>query len=96
MSPPLALAAGLALGLLHFGGLWLTLRRLATGPRPLAAVVAGFLLRSALTLALLYPALAGGWGSIAAALAGFAAARLPAVRLLPALLPLPGGRPGWS
>ncbi|MHB9111826.1 MAG: N-ATPase subunit AtpR [Thermoleophilia bacterium] len=47
----LPIFAGLALGLLYFGGLWLTLRRLASAKQPAFLVLGSYLGRLALCLA---------------------------------------------
>jgi F1F0 ATPase subunit 2 len=49
----LAIAAGLALGLVHFGGLWWTVQRLPTATRPVLLM----LLSAAARVALVLPAL---------------------------------------
>lgn len=71
----LALLAGLALGLLYFGGLWLTVRRLARTRRPAPLFALSLLLRMALTLAGFYLVMDGSWQRMLACLAGFIAVR---------------------
>ena len=50
----LSLLAGMALGLLFFGGLWWTVRRLTTARHPGLLLSASLLLRSGLTMLGLY------------------------------------------
>lgn len=64
------LAGGMALGCLHFGGLWLTLQRFA-GTRCYGALfVFSFVLRSVVTLAGVYILGNGDWMGMAACLGG--------------------------
>lgn len=75
----LAGGAGMGLGLFFYGGLWFTVRRLATSRRPALLLLGSFAMRLALTLPgfyLLLVGMAGQWPPIAAALAGFFLARL--------------------
>jgi F1F0 ATPase subunit 2 len=67
----LSLTAGLGLGLLYFGGLWLTVRQLVKARRPGWLTLASFIGRSVLTLAGFYLVMQGGWQRIVAALVGF-------------------------
>lgn len=77
-----AVLAGGSLGLLYFGGLWLTVRRVPAARRPALLVAASFLGRLA--------AAGGGFGilaargplALAAALAAFLGVRLVLVRRL--------------
>lgn len=71
----LVAAAGAALGVVFFGGLWVTVRRGLAG-RPLLWFVAGSVLRMALILAVFYTLLRGDWRNGVAALLGFSGARL--------------------
>lgn len=72
----LACAAGMALGLFYFGGLWLTVRRLARQRRPLPLFLGSFLGRTALVVAGFYFVMGGRWERMLACLAGFIMARL--------------------
>ncbi len=80
MSPyvPLALAwaAGVALGLFYFGGLWLTVRQLATRNRPVPLFLGSFLVRTVAVVAGFYFVMGGRWERVLACLAGFVMARL--------------------
>jgi len=94
----LAAVAGLALGLLYFGGLWLTVRRIARTRHPGPLFALSLLLRMALTLAGFYLVMDGSWQRMLACLAGFIAVRqLLVSRLrpdrLPAVVPEEGAKP---
>jgi F1F0 ATPase subunit 2 len=67
----LALAAGLALGLFFFGGLWLTVQRLPTTQWPVLLTLGSLLARTAVTLAGFYLVMAGRWERLLACLVGF-------------------------
>ena len=67
----LSLAAGLGLGLAYFGGLWLTVRRVATTRRPVLLFAGSFVLRTALVVAGMYLVMNGSWQRMLACLAGF-------------------------
>lgn len=67
----LSLAAGLGLGLVYFGGLWLTVRRVATTRRPALLFAGSFVLRTALVVAGMYLVMDGSWQRMLACLAGF-------------------------
>lgn len=67
----LALSAGAGLGLFYFGGLWLTLRWLATSRRPELLVLSSFVARTVITVAGFYFVMDGRWERLAAGLAGF-------------------------
>ena len=74
-------AGGGLLGLLYFGGLWWTLRRMLDSAHPAAWLFGGLIFRLAVAMAGLYDALQSGLGSLAACLAGFIAARMALMRL---------------
>jgi len=67
--------AGMVLGVIHFAGLWVTLRRLPDLRRPFTVLIGSFLVRTALVMAGFFLVLSGGLGELAAALAGFIAIR---------------------
>jgi len=64
-------AAGMALGLLYFGGLWWTLRHLPGMRRPVLLTVGSFLLRTALVVAGLCLVAGGRWERLLVGLLGF-------------------------
>lgn len=67
----LALASGAVLGLLYFGGLWLTLKKIAKHQLSYWLVLASFLLRLALVLLVFYALLINHWAYMAIALVSF-------------------------
>jgi F1F0 ATPase subunit 2 len=85
MNDPLTLAlAGLAGGLLggvFFGGLWWTVRRGVSSPKPVLWFFGSLLLRTSIVLAGFYFVGRGNWQRIAACLLGFALARFIVMRL---------------
>lgn len=76
----LALAAGVGLGVLYFGGLWLTIRRLPETRHPALLTMGSYLARLALTMAGFYFVMDGQLSRLIAALAGFFLARQILVR----------------
>ena len=71
----LAAAAGAGLGLLYYGGLWLTVRRLPGSGRPALLFGGRFAGRTGRTLLGFYLVMDGGWGRMLACLVGFIMAR---------------------
>lgn len=78
----LAALAGGALGAVYFGGLWLTVRRLAHTRRPTLWLLSSFFVRTALTLLGFYLVLRMGWATLLACLVGFLLARVLLMRQL--------------
>jgi len=78
----LSLLAGVALGTLFFGGLWLTVRATARSRRPVLLVLVSFWVRLAVVVAVFVLLARGHWQWAVAALLGFILARLVLVRLL--------------
>jgi len=74
------LVAGAAIGLVYFGGLWLTVRRLPARRRPHLWLLGSFVLRLGLALAAFYLLVPLGWQALATGLAGLLAARQVLVR----------------
>ncbi len=72
----IALVAGLVLGAIFFGGLWWTVRRGASSPRPARWFFASALLRMSVTLGGFYLVGGGQWERLLACLVGFVMARL--------------------
>lgn len=72
----LAVVAGLALGFLFFGGLWWTLRKGLSSPRPALLFFGSMLLRSSAALAGVYLVGGGRWDRMLLYLLGFVTARL--------------------
>jgi F1F0 ATPase subunit 2 len=80
-----AVLAGIALGLFFFGGLWYTIRHLATSHRPALLLLGSFVLRTGLTLLgfyLVMGGVVGAWQRLLAAALGFFLARLLLTRHL--------------
>lgn len=65
-----ALAAGGAVGLFYFGGLWLTVRRIPGASRPQLLLIGSLFLRLAISLGAIYLLVPWGWPALVAALAG--------------------------
>jgi len=78
----LAFGAGLVLGLVYFGGLWLTVRHLPRARRPGLLSVASLVVRLGLTLVAFYLVMGGRWERLLVALAGFLVMRTILVRRL--------------
>ena len=77
---------GLALGVVYFGGLWLTLQRLPTSQSPALLMLASLSLRMGVLLAGLFWVMQGEWERLIAATVAVLLARVIVVRLL--------GKPG--
>ncbi|HVP00775.1 MAG TPA: ATP synthase subunit I [Bryobacteraceae bacterium] len=71
----LAVAAGLALGVMFYGGLWMTVRALPAAPHPVVLTLCSLALRTAAVLAGLLLVTRGRWQNALACLVGFTAAR---------------------
>lgn len=67
--------AGLVLGAFFFGGLWWTVRRAMTSPRPALLFFTSLLLRMVLTLLGFYLVAGGQWQRLLLCLFGFVLAR---------------------
>ncbi|MBU4564440.1 MAG: ATP synthase subunit I [Desulfarculus sp.] len=78
----LPFVVGLAVGAFFFGGLYWTVRRLATARYPAALSLASMLLRLGVSLAAMYLVMAGDWRRLTAAVVGMIFMRLVLVRLL--------------
>lgn len=77
----LALAMGLALGAIFFGGLWLSIRRGMSSPRPWLWFAGSLLIRLAIVAAGFYFVAGGGWEAMLSCLLGFLLVRQAAIRL---------------
>ena len=67
--------AGIALGIVFFGGLWLTVRKAMSSNRPAIWFVASLLIRSALVISGLYWATGQQWQRLLVSLSGFILSR---------------------
>jgi F1F0 ATPase subunit 2 len=76
-----ALAAGMVLGALFFGGLWWTVRRGLTAANPALWFALSALIRIAITVSALYYVARSGWPSLLACLGGILIARIAVTRL---------------
>ena len=71
-----AIAAGLVLGLLFYGGLWWTVRHAADFRRPALTLLASALLRISAVLVGFHEVAGGEWSRVLLCLLGFLLARL--------------------
>ncbi len=77
----LAFIAGLALGLLYFGGLWLTIKQLPRSRRPAFLALGSFFLRTALVAFAFYLIVRNGnWQNGIACIVGVIGMRIILVR----------------
>ena len=76
-----ALAIGILLGALFFGGLWWTVRRGLTAANPALWFGVSALSRMAMTLSGLYFVAREGWPSLVASLCGLLIARVAATHI---------------
>ncbi|WP_020476468.1 ATP synthase subunit I [Zavarzinella formosa] len=81
LSLALAWLAGVALGLLFFGGLWWTVRKTISSPRPALWFFGSLLLRTGVTVVGFYFVSGGHWERLLPCLLGFVMARLFMTRL---------------
>ena len=75
-----AFFVGMGAGLLYFGGLWWTVRRLPTARQPALLTLGSFFVRTGLSLAAFYFASGGQWQRILVSLLGFIIVRVFLVR----------------
>jgi F1F0 ATPase subunit 2 len=75
MTLALAWLAGGLLGVIFFGGLWWTVRKGVSSPRPALWFLGSLLLRMSVTLAGFYFVSGGQWKRLVACLVGFVVAR---------------------
>ncbi|MDP3468280.1 MAG: ATP synthase subunit I [Daejeonella sp.] len=72
----LAFAAGIVLGTLFYGGLWLTVKRSISAKVPAIWLIAGFIIRVSITLIGFYYISRGNWMRLLICLLGFIVARV--------------------
>ena len=70
-----AFVAGMALGTLFFGGLWLTVKKIVTAKVPALWVLGSFISRVGIVLIGFYFISSGSWQRLVSCLVGFIAAR---------------------
>jgi len=76
-----AMATGLLLGMIFFGGLWWTVRKAFSSKQPALWFLGSLLLRISTTLAGFYFVSGGDWERLLVCLVGFFLARLIVTRL---------------
>jgi F1F0 ATPase subunit 2 len=81
LSLTLAVSVGLLLGAFFFGGLWWTVRRLASTQRPSLWFFGSLMLRLSITLAGFYVVGQTDWRRLLAGMLGFMAARFAVLRI---------------
>lgn len=74
------LLTGCLLGILYFGGLWETVRRIPGSRRPYRLLVWSYLGRLSIVLGGFYLVMDGAWERLAACVAGFLAVRVIMIR----------------
>jgi F1F0 ATPase subunit 2 len=79
----LLLLAGFVLGLLFFGGLWVTVRAIPTSRHPAMLTLVSFWGRTGVVIAGLLLVMDGLWQRALAGLVGFVCARLVVARWIP-------------
>lgn len=72
----LALAAGLVLGAIFFGGLWFAVKKAVTAKVPALWLIGGFIIRTGITLIGFYFVSLGSWQRLLMCLLGFVVARM--------------------
>ena len=77
----LALLAGIAFGILFFGGLWLTVRKGLNSKSPTLIFMGSLVLRVAIVVVGFYYVGAGSWQSMLICLVGFLIARIVITRM---------------
>ena len=75
-----AFVAGIGLGVVYFGGLWLTIRHLPESRSPALVAMVSFAGRTMLTLLGMYFVMGGSWQRLVACMAGMVVARVVLVR----------------
>jgi F1F0 ATPase subunit 2 len=78
---PSALAAGVLLGAIFFGGLWWTVHKGVTAKNPALWFLGSLLLRMGIVLAGFYFVARGDWKTLSLCLLGFLIARVVVLRL---------------
>lgn len=77
-----ALFLGMGLGVIYFGGLWLTVRRLFSSPRPAFMTLGSYYARASIALVGFYLVMDGRLDRLLVAVAGFLLIRILCVRML--------------
>ena len=87
------LVAGVVLGLVFFGGLWWTVRRGLSSPRPALWFFCSLVVRVVLTLGGIYLLAGDQWQRLLAIMLGFWLARAVVLRLTGLPAPVPAAAP---
>ena len=77
-----SLVTGAVLGTFYFGGLWITVRRLAVTQQPALVTLVSFVVRAVVVLLGFYFVMGGRWERLVACLGGFLLARMLFIRRL--------------
>lgn len=77
----LCMLAGSGLGVVFFGGLWWTVRKVMSSSRSMVWLLGSFVVRMAVTVAGFYLVADGQWQRLLAALLGFMIARFVVTRV---------------
>ena len=81
----LVFIAGIALGVIFFGGLWLTVKKMVTAKIPALWVLGSFIVRLGIVLPGFYFISSGNWQRLVICLIGFVAARFIIIHLTKAI-----------
>lgn len=85
-------ASGALLGAFYFGGLWLTVRRVAAAQQPALLLFMSFLVRAGAVLTGFYLVMDGRWERVVGCMVGFVLARSVLIRFLhDEKFPVPAG-----
>ncbi len=76
----LAFVAGIALGIIFFGGLWLTVKKMVTAKIPALWVLSSFIIRFGIVLLGFYFISFGNWQRLISCLLGFIASRFMVIQ----------------
>lgn len=76
----LAIAAGIVLGVIFFGGLWWTVRKGMASPRPAVLFLGSMIVRMSVVMLGFYFVGQGEWQRLVACLVGFIIARIALTR----------------
>lgn len=78
----MAFVAGLVLGVVNFGGLWMTVRAMAGSARPGVLFAMSFVVRMSIVAAGFYLVMGGEWQRLLACVVGFFLMRVAFARVL--------------
>jgi F1F0 ATPase subunit 2 len=81
----LALFAGIALGIIFFGGLWFTVKKIVAAKMPALLVLGSFIVRVGIVLLGFYFVSSGNWQRLVICLIGFIAARFIVIHFTKAI-----------